>query len=44
MLNTAFYKHKSIFIPFVMAGHPSPDVSMSAIMALSEVSSDIIEL
>lgn len=44
MIKAAFDKRKSIFVPFVMAGHPSLEVSTEAVMALARAGSDIIEL
>lgn len=44
MIKMAFDKHKSIFVPFVMAGHPSLEVSTKAVMALARTGADIIEL
>ncbi|NQY44012.1 MAG: tryptophan synthase subunit alpha [Legionellales bacterium] len=44
MIKAAFDKHKSIFIPFIMAGHPNLEVSTKAVMALVRAGADIIEL
>lgn len=44
MIRSAFNKHKSIFIPFIMAGYPTLDDSAKAIMALAEAGADVIEL
>lgn len=44
MIKTAFNKHKSIFIPFIMAGHPNLEASTKAVMALARAGADIIEL
>jgi tryptophan synthase alpha subunit len=44
MIKAAFDKHKSIFIPFIMAGHPNLEVSTKAVMALARAGADIIEL
>ncbi|RZI47638.1 tryptophan synthase subunit alpha [Rickettsiales endosymbiont of Peranema trichophorum] len=44
MIKAAFDKHKSIFIPFIMAGHPNLATSTKAVMALVGAGADIIEL
>ncbi len=44
MIKAAFDKDKSIFIPFIMAGHPNLAVSTKAVMALARAGADIIEL
>lgn len=44
MIKKAFNKHKSLFIPFIMAGHPNLEVSTKAVMALARAGADIIEL
>jgi tryptophan synthase alpha chain len=44
MIKAVFDKHKSIFIPFIMAGHPSLETSTKAVMALARAGADIIEL
>jgi len=44
MIKAAFDKHKSIFIPFIMAGHPNLEVSTKAVMTLASVGADVIEL
>ncbi len=44
MIKQAFKSNKTAFIPFVMAGHPTLDVSKQAILALSEAGADIIEI
>jgi tryptophan synthase alpha chain len=44
MIKQAFKQKKAVFIPFIMAGHPSIVESMQAIAALSESGADIIEL
>ena len=38
------FKQKKAFIPFIMAGHPSMDITRQAILALSESGADLIEL
>src|SRR5437868_14603027 len=38
------FNAKPLFIPFIMAGHPSIEISVQAIIALWEIDSDIIEL
>lgn len=43
MIKAAFDKRKSIFIPFVMAGYPSLEVSTKAVMALAQARADIVE-
>ena len=43
MLRTVF-NNKKVFIPFIMAGHPSMESSKQAIHALSKANVDIIEL
>ena len=44
MIEQAFKQEKTLFIPFIMAGHPSMDESFKAILTLSEAGADIIEL
>ncbi len=44
MLKSVFQPQKKSFIPFIMAGHPSMDVTKSAILALSAAGADLIEL
>lgn len=44
MIKAAFDKHQSIFIPFIMAGHPNLETSIKAVMALTQAGADIIEL
>lgn len=44
MIEQAFKSKKTLFIPFLMAGHPTLDESKRAILALSELGADIIEL
>ena len=44
MIKAAFDNYKSIFIPFIMGGHPNLEVSTKAIMALARAGADIIEL
>lgn len=39
-----FQNHRSLFIPFIMAGHPNQNDSINAIKALSRAGADIIEL
>lgn len=43
MIKQAF-QHSPLFIPFIMAGHPTLEISLQAIIALIESGSDIIEL
>ena len=44
MINVAFATKKPLFIPFLMAGHPSLDQTFEAVMALSGLGAGIIEL
>lgn len=44
MIKDAFNKHKSLFIPFIVAGHPNLEISTKAVMALAQAGADIIEL
>lgn len=44
MVKQAFESKKTVFIPFIMAGHPTLKESKQAIVALSEEGADIIEL
>jgi len=44
MIKQAFESKKTVFIPFIMAGHPTLEESKQAIVALSEAGADIIEL
>lgn len=44
MIRQAFASKKSIFIPFIMGGHPNLEISKQAILALSEAGAGIIEL
>jgi tryptophan synthase alpha subunit len=44
MIKKAFESKKTLFIPFIMAGHPSLEESKQAILALAEAGADIIEL
>jgi tryptophan synthase alpha chain len=44
MINNAFNKDRALFIPFIMAGHPTLQESLEAIMALTTAGADIIEL
>lgn len=44
MIKAAFDNHQSIFIPFIMAGHPNLEVSTKAVIALAQAGADIIEL
>jgi tryptophan synthase alpha subunit len=44
MITAAFCKQRSIFIPFIMAGHPLMDDTVPAMMALAEAGADVIEL
>lgn len=43
MIKNTFNK-APLFIPFIMAGHPSIEMSIQAIIALAQVGSDIIEI
>lgn len=38
------FKQKSAFIPFIMAGHPTPAATEQAILALSKAGASLIEL
>lgn len=44
MLKEAFKNKSPLFIPFIMAGHPTFDISVQALIALAEAGADIIEL
>ncbi|MDP3706158.1 MAG: tryptophan synthase subunit alpha [Legionellaceae bacterium] len=44
MIKQAFESKKTVFIPFIMAGHPTLEESKQAIIALSEAGANIIEL
>jgi len=44
VIKQAFDSKKSLFIPFIMAGHPTLEASKQAIIALSEAGANIIEL
>ncbi len=44
MIKDVFNQKKSLFIPFVMAGYPDNETSIKAIMVLTEIGSDIIEI
>ena len=44
MIKQAFESKKTVFIPFIMAGHPTLGESKQAIIALSEAGANIIEL
>ncbi len=44
MIQKAFDKQGALFIPFLMAGYPTVSESLEALMILSEVGADIIEL
>ncbi len=44
MIRQAFESKKTLFIPFIMAGHPTLKESKQAIIALTEAGADIIEL
>lgn len=44
MLEHVFQSQKKSFIPFIMAGHPSIEETKCAILALSAVGADLIEL
>lgn len=43
-MQKVFNTKKSLFIPFIMAGHPTLEDSVQAIIALSQAGADIIEL
>ncbi|QOR68966.1 tryptophan synthase subunit alpha [Cytobacillus suaedae] len=36
--------HKNLFIPFIVAGDPSPDATIDLALALQEVGADVIEI
>src|SRR5437879_5670461 len=38
------FKKTPLFIPFIMAGHPTNEMSLQALIALCDSGSDIIEL
>ena len=44
MIKDAFNKYKSIFIPFLMSGYPTLDISTKAVIALANSGADVIEL
>ena len=44
MINNIFKQNKKAFIPFIMAGAPSLEVTQQAILALSSMGADLIEL
>lgn len=44
MIKATFNQSKTLFIPFIMAGHPTLDDSFKAILALRDSKADIIEL
>lgn len=44
MIRDIFKRKKNVFIPFIMAGHPSLETSKKALIALSEAGADLIEL
>ncbi len=43
-IRNAFSQKKTLFIPFIMAGHPSLNTTTKALLALAEKGADIIEL
>lgn len=44
MIGQELFKKKSLFIPFIMAGHPDVKTTIEAIFALAKAKADIIEL
>ncbi len=44
IIKEKFQSDKPLFIPFIMAGHPSSDQTLEALIALAEAGADIIEL
>ncbi|MDP3558919.1 MAG: tryptophan synthase subunit alpha [Legionellaceae bacterium] len=44
MIQTLFEKGQKVFIPFIMAGHPSLEETKHAVLALSAAGADLIEL
>ncbi len=44
MIKNAFNTSKTLFIPFIMCGHPTLEKSIDATIALSKAGADIIEL
>lgn len=44
MIKNAFHSDKTLFIPFIMCGHPTLEESINATLALSKAGADIIEL
>ena len=44
MIREAFKQKKTLFIPFIMAGHVNMEISFQAILTLSAIGADIIEL
>jgi tryptophan synthase alpha subunit len=43
-IRETFHQHAPLFIPFIMAGHPTPQASEDAFLALARSGADIIEL
>jgi len=43
-IRTLFTENRPLFIPFIMAGHPTLDATANAILGLSECGADMIEL
>lgn len=44
LFKNVIYKSQSLFIPFIMCGHPSIETSIEAIITLIESGADMIEL
>lgn len=44
MIKALFNQSKTLFIPFIMAGHPTLEESFKAVLALAAAGADIIEL
>ena len=44
MINRAFSRHPSIFIPFVVSGYPNMTHSTQAVLALAAAGADVIEI
>ena len=43
-IRSAFTKDHALFIPFIMAGHPHPEITIQAVLALEEAGADLIEI